>query len=108
MKTISCFGVVILSLVFMLGTPQIGLGFEESTIEYTEEFRIVGPLLFGSETSSEIAPINSQQIIARSGCCSWHGGVCDCYAGRVVCCDGTYSPSCRCHHDDRDIGQLTK
>ena len=30
------------------------------------------------------------------GCCSYHGGVCDCVGGRVVCCDGTYSPSCRC------------
>ena len=31
-----------------------------------------------------------------AGCCSYHGGVCDCVGGRVVCCDGTYSPSCRC------------
>lgn len=33
----------------------------------------------------------------RSGCCSWHGGVCGCDSfGRVVCCDGTTSPSCTC------------
>lgn len=32
----------------------------------------------------------------RSGCCSWHGGVCGCRNGRVVCCDGTLSPTCRC------------
>ena len=40
----------------------------------------------------------TQQIdIARSGCCSWHGGVCGCtYNGRVICCDGSISPSCRC------------
>jgi hypothetical protein len=33
---------------------------------------------------------------ARSGCCSWHGGVCGCdhSTGRVICCDGTLSPSC--------------
>ena len=30
----------------------------------------------------------------RRGCCSWHGGVCGCRGGRVVCCDGTLSPSC--------------
>jgi hypothetical protein len=31
------------------------------------------------------------------GCCSWHKGVCDCDSyGRVICCDGTKSPSCRC------------
>lgn len=39
-----------------------------------------------------------QLAIARSGCCSWHGGVCGCdnSNGRQVCCDGTYSPSCTC------------
>ena len=33
---------------------------------------------------------------ARQGCCSWHQGVCGCEGGRLVCCDGTYSPSCGC------------
>lgn len=35
---------------------------------------------------------------ARSGCCSWHGGVsgCDSSVGRQVCNDGTLSPSCTC------------
>jgi hypothetical protein len=35
---------------------------------------------------------------ARSGCCSWHGGVnrCDNSSGRIICNDGTYSPSCMC------------
>jgi len=34
----------------------------------------------------------------QRGCCSWHGGVCGCdsSSGRVRCCDGTLSPSCRC------------
>jgi hypothetical protein len=31
------------------------------------------------------------------GCCSWHGGVCGCINGRVLCCDGTLSPTCRCN-----------
>lgn len=31
-----------------------------------------------------------------SGCCSWHDGVCGCSYGRVECCDGTTSPTCRC------------
>jgi len=35
-------------------------------------------------------------IVERRGCCSWHGGVCGCSMGRVMCCDGTASPSCRC------------
>ena len=33
---------------------------------------------------------------AGRGCCSWHNGVCGCSNGRVLCCDGTLSPSCRC------------
>ena len=39
-----------------------------------------------------------EHVEARSGCCSWHGGVsrCDTSVGRYVCNDGTYSPSCRC------------
>jgi hypothetical protein len=34
----------------------------------------------------------------RQGCCSWHGGVCGCdeLSGRLICCDGTLSPSCTC------------
>jgi len=33
----------------------------------------------------------------KSGCCSWHKGVCGCSAnGRVVCCDDTLSTSCLC------------
>lgn len=38
--------------------------------------------------------------VVQSGCCSWHGGVCGCQYGRVVCCDGSYSPSCGCNHDE--------
>ena len=34
----------------------------------------------------------------RAGCCSHHGGVCGCNHKRhkQKCCDGTFSPSCRC------------
>jgi hypothetical protein len=40
----------------------------------------------------------SGSLEAQRGCCSWHGGVayCDEKAGRYVCNDGTYSPSCGC------------
>ena len=36
--------------------------------------------------------------LARSGCCSWHGGVCGCdeATDRIICCDGTLSPTCTC------------
>lgn len=34
--------------------------------------------------------------IKQRGCCSWHGGVSGCSNGRIVCNDGSYSPSCTC------------
>lgn len=36
--------------------------------------------------------------VARSGCCSHHGGPksCDSRSGRMICMDGRYSPSCTC------------
>ncbi len=40
--------------------------------------------------------------MARGGCCSWHGGVCGCPSGRVVCCDGTFSPSCHCNRNSNE------
>lgn len=39
---------------------------------------------------------SAPEVLAQRGCCSWHQGVCGCQGGRVVCCDNTYSPSCRC------------
>jgi len=40
----------------------------------------------------------SGNVYARSGCCSWHSGVCGCsQTGRQICCDGTLSPSCTCY-----------
>lgn len=48
-----------------------------------------------------LSPDVMNLIEQRRGCCSWHGGVCGCSSGgRVECCDGTLSPSCRCRADD--------
>lgn len=51
---------------------------------------------------------NDLQMVKR-GCCSWHKGVCGCKNGRVVCCDGTLSPSCTCDKDDNvfEAGRLS-
>jgi len=37
--------------------------------------------------------------VKQRGCCSWHGGVDGCSGGRVVCSDGSLSPSCTCYSD---------
>ena len=56
-------------------------------------------------TKAELIP-DDNMILAKNfsveeeqrGCCSWHGGVCGCdsLSGRVICCDGTLSPTCTC------------
>jgi len=43
-----------------------------------------------------IAGMKDKDIGLTRGCCSHHKGVCGCDNGRVVCCDGNYSPSCGC------------
>lgn len=48
----------------------------------------------------ELSGATSEQL-AQQGCCSYHDGVCGCGVnGRVRCCDGTQSPSCRCATPD--------
>ncbi len=38
-----------------------------------------------------------EDLLRKRGCCSWHKGVCGCSGdGKVICCDGKYSPTCRC------------
>lgn len=52
------------------------------------------------EILNSISPIPcTEPTLAKSGCCSWHGGVCGCSGGRALCCDNTLSPSCGCLQD---------
>lgn len=89
----------LLNLMLSVSTVFVVLVIGLSRISYADDLK-------DSELTSsilnlklEIVTSNMEQEVARSGCCSWHGGVCDCVGGRVVCCDGTFSPSCTCHHD---------
>lgn len=43
----------------------------------------------------------------QRGCCSWHGGVCGCSLGRIVCCDGALSPTCTCKGPDSRTGDAS-
>lgn len=60
------------------------------------------PVSSKSELNTDIKPtlihFQTNDSEERRGCCSWHGGVCGCdvTTGRVICCDGTLSPSCGC------------
>lgn len=52
------------------------------------------------QISTQMASVQLDKIMSeqysKSGCCSWHSGVCGCSMGRAKCCDGTLSPSCGC------------
>jgi hypothetical protein len=67
-----------------------------------------------AEISREIAEQGACQVhyegqqTAQQGCCSWHGGVCGCQGGRVVCCDGRYSPSCGCNKEDQSTNATSE
>lgn len=49
-----------------------------------------------ASNKDNIAEVDVNKQLERSGCCSWHGGVCGCSSGRAVCCDGKLSPTCGC------------
>ena len=56
------------------------------------------PWSLGAVSSPRETPCNLvTNGLAQQGCCSWHGGICGCMLGRVQCCDGAASPTCRCH-----------
>jgi len=76
-------------------------------------FLFVG--LFAEDSLDKVKKIESEnqklicrdaisQELQRRGCCSWHGGVSGCSSGRIVCNDGTYSPSCTCNIPVNPLG----
>ena len=38
----------------------------------------------------------SKEELAQQACCVYNRGVCGCRAGRIVCCDMTFSTNCGC------------
>jgi hypothetical protein len=74
------------------------------SLSYAEDLKVFELTTPAQSLKLEIVTPDIEPKIARSGCCSWHGGVCDCIGGRIVCCDGTFSLSCSCDHDsNKDV-----
>ena len=96
MKRIGFLNLIFLYLILLFGTTFTVLATGVSYADDLKVSELANPAL---DLKLEIVNLNLEQKIARSGCCSWHGGVCDCIGGRVVCCDGTFSPTCTCNHD---------
>lgn len=61
------------------------------SVSYANSVRTIKSLCFIQNHT-----ISKFLIICKSGCCSWHDGVCGCQDGRAVCCDGSLSPTCGC------------
>lgn len=68
---------------------------EKGSIADTTDTDITGAAVI---EGGSIIGIKDDDIEYTRGCCSHHSGVsyCDSSVGRLVCNDGTYSPSCGC------------
>ena len=62
--------------------------------------KIIGKMIYIVILSSFMFSL--VDVNAQRGCCSWHKGVRGCENGRVVCNDGTFSPSCTCGGSSTD------
>ena len=104
MKRVSFLNLIFLSLILLFSTAFTAFVTGVSSVSYADDLKVSELAKPTMNLKLEIVIPSLEQKIARSGCCSWHGGVCDCIGGRVVCCDGTFSPSCTCHHDsNKDV-----
>ncbi len=105
MKRSNFINLVSVSLILLFGITFMVLALSLPGISYAENLKVVELSMPKADLNLKIVTPDLEQKIARSGCCSWHGGVCDCVGGRIVCCDGTFSPSCTCHGNSS--GELT-
>lgn len=92
------FPVVMFFSLFLWFTAAFGvLGI--SGVSNADDLKISELAKAVSDLKRETVVPDSEEKIATSGCCSWHGGVCDCILGRVICCDGTVSATCLCNRE---------
>ena len=71
-----------------------------------KSFLIALVLMFGlSVFAQEIlqGQCTKDYVASNQGCCSYHSGVCGCGGYRLLCCDGTLSPSCPCFKEDEKL-----
>ncbi len=93
--------ILLLSSMFIM---MCSTSFAATPDQVIEPNSIAGIKDVGNYTATPPAPPESGSIVGKRGdyvplgrgCCSHHDGVCGCENGRQVCCDGSYSPSCRC------------
>ncbi|HZF62738.1 MAG TPA: hypothetical protein VEZ52_14110 [Desulfovibrio sp.] len=85
LKKISLF----LSLFFLLSVPA-----------FAEKTAAIQPIIADQCTTAAQTDDLPGILEAARGCCSHHGGMSgQCSNGRVVCRDGSISPTCKCRAD---------
>jgi len=57
-------------------------------------------------TSCEVSATGAAvgETVAQQACCKANKGVCGCRAGKIVCCDKTFSDTCTCNRDEAPDG----
>ena len=46
----------------------------------------------------------ADRLAQQPACCKANKGVCGCRAGKIVCCDKTFSDTCTCNRDEAPGG----
>lgn len=104
MKKITQKGYLIIFLSFTIFLSQLTTAFCNDSNKNVDNFekRIEAADKSKSSSISKKSPNNefdlNESFFDKSRCCSNHNGVCGCdeERNRLVCCDGTLSPSCTC------------
>ncbi|PIR24692.1 MAG: hypothetical protein COV43_08995 [Deltaproteobacteria bacterium CG11_big_fil_rev_8_21_14_0_20_42_23] len=100
MKQFALFLVLICAVFLSSRSAISGLNLQrENVIEGEQIKERLNNIIQKNVVDSQICKDQSSKMLfARSGCCSWHQGVCGCddSSDRIICCDGTLSPSCTC------------
>ncbi|MGH8621213.1 MAG: hypothetical protein ACREUB_03720 [Burkholderiales bacterium] len=58
------------------------------------------------EICAEAVPTGAagDRLVQQQACCKANKGVCGCRAGKIVCCDKTFSDTCTCNRDEAPGG----
>lgn len=63
---------------------------------------VAQPLALEAQACLEAAQSGAaaDRLAQQPACCKANKGVCGCRAGKIVCCDKTFSDTCTCNRDE--------
>jgi hypothetical protein len=66
------------------------------------EIRLFDPLAGQTESCDGAVQTGAaaDRLAQQPACCKANKGVCGCRAGKIVCCDKTFSDTCTCNRED--------